>query len=496
MTRTDGFRPYDHGSVVYLTLAVLVAALGGLLFGYDTAVIAGAIGFLEVHFQLDPAMVGWATSSALAGCLIGSPLAGPVSDRFGRRNALILAAVFFFISAVGTGLPRTFTAFVFYRWLGGLGVGMASLISPMYIAEISPARIRGRMVSVNQFAIVTGMLVVYFVNYFIVRYGQSIDAGRNVGEGMQQWNVLYGWRWMFGSEALPAFLLLVLLFFVPESPRWLLQSGRHARAMAVLTRVNGQQQARLELAEIQAALSEEPATIGQLFTKGLLRVLILGVSLAVLQQVTGINVFLYYAPEILKNIAGSGVDVAMLQTVVVGTVNLLFTIIAIWTVDLLGRKPLMIVGAAGMFLSLAGLGTAAMLNRTDVWVLAFILGYIACFALAVGPVTWVILSEIFPNRVRGRSLGIATFCLWTANFIVSQTFPMLDKNDYLVETIQSRLSILHLRGILHRAGTGRAVRRTGDQGAIARRNRAPLAPRPRCIVGCDRCTVELGHRHF
>lgn len=430
---TDTWESQERGSASYLMLAVLVAALGGLLFGYDTAVIAGAIGFLEVHFQLDPAMVGWATSSALAGCLIGAPLAGPISDRFGRRNALILAALLFFMSAVGTALPRSFTQFVFYRWLGGLGVGMASLISPMYIAEISPARIRGRMVSVNQFAIVTGMLVVYFVNYFIVRHGQLLDAAAALDAGVRQWNVLYGWRWMFGSEALPAFVLLSLLLFVPESPRWLLERGKRERAMVVLTRVNGRQQAQAELKEIQAALSEEPATIGQLFAKGMLRVLILGVLLAVLQQVTGINVFLYYAPEIFKTIAGSGIDAAMLQTVVVGAVNLLFTVIAIWTVDKWGRKPLMIVGAAGMCLSLTGLGTAAVLNRTDVWVLAFILGYIGCFALAVGPVTWVILSEIFPNRIRGRSLGIATFCLWTANFVVSQTFPMLDKNAYLVE---------------------------------------------------------------
>jgi len=455
-------RETRRGSLVYLTLVVLVATLGGLLFGYDTAVIAGAIGFLQTHFELSAVMKGWAASSALVGCVIGVAMAGLLSDRFGRRKALILAAVLFLISAVGTAMPHEISQplqplaqtvgswgtvgawvatyvlspigmFALFRLIGGLGVGAASMTSPMYIAEISPARIRGRMVSVNQFAIVTGMLVVYFVNYFITRYGQAVDYAAGVTVATEGWNVLYGWRWMFGSESLPALVLLVLLFFVPESPRWLTGKGHVDKARHILTRVDGSDHATREMAEIQAALAQEPATARQLFSSGLRLALMIGVVLAVLQQVTGINVFLYYAPEIFKTVAGSGVDVAMLQTVVVGAVNLGFTVLAIWLVDKVGRKPLMIIGAAGMGVSLAAIGIAAWFNQLSGWILVFILSYIACFALSVGPVTWVILSEIFPTKIRGRAMAVAVFCLWVANWIVSQTFPMLDDNAWLVE---------------------------------------------------------------
>ena len=409
------------GSIAYLLQVCLVATLGGLLFGYDTAVISGAIGFLQSHFTLDPAMKGWAAACALIGCVIGVAGAGTLSDRFGRRKVLIVSAVLFLISAVGTAIPRTLTQFIVFRILGGLGVGAASMTSPLYIAEISPARIRGRMVSINQFAIVSGILVVYFVNYFIA------------GQGNEQWNVAVGWRWMFGSEAIPAILFLVLLALVPESPRWLVKQGRGDEAQAILARVQGAPAARAELAEIQTAIAQEGSSLMQLFEPGLRVALAIGVVLAVLQQITGINVFLYYGPEIFKGIAGSRIDAALLQTVLVGTVNLLFTIIAIWTVDQLGRKPLMIIGSAGMGVGLAGLGLAAYYQQTAAWVLIFMLGYIACFALAVGPVTWVILSEIFPTRIRGRAMAIATFCLWSANFLISQTFPMMDENPWLVE---------------------------------------------------------------
>ncbi len=412
----------------YLLSVCLVAALGGLLFGYDTAVISGAIGFLQQHFELDPTLKGWAASSALVGCVLGVAIAGTFSDRFGRRSTLILAAILFLISAIGTALPHSLEVFILFRILGGLGVGAASMTSPMYIAEISPAGIRGRMVSLNQFAIIFGMLVVYFVNYYIA------------GLRGAAWNVDIGWRWMFASEAVPALLLLVLLFLVPESPRWLAKRGRRERAREILTRVGGPEHAERELTEIATTAEGEPIQSRQLLRPGLRRVLFLGVALAVLQQVTGINVFLYYAPEIFKGIAGESVDAALLQTVVVGAVNLAFTVLAIWTVDRIGRKPLMIVGAAGMGLSLAALGLVAYLGRTDVWVLAFVLGYIACFALSVGPVTWVILSEIFPTRIRGRALGIATLFLWVANFAVSQTFPMMDEDPWLVETFRHGFS--------------------------------------------------------
>ncbi|OHB75564.1 MAG: hypothetical protein A2W31_16935 [Planctomycetes bacterium RBG_16_64_10] len=406
--------------MTYLTGVCLVATLGGLLFGYDTAVIAGAIGFLQTHFALGPFAKGWAASCALVGCLLGVALAGPVSDHYGRRKTLFVAALLFFISALGTAVPRTLNQFIVFRMIGGLGVGAASMTSPMYIAEISPARLRGRMVSVNQLAIVSGMLLVYFVNYGIASLGD------------EAWNVAIGWRWMFGSQALPAGLLLMLLFLVPESPRWLTEHGQTNAARQILTRVAGPDQAAREMAEIKAALAQESPSLGQLLQPGTRLALVIGVVLAVLQQITGINVFLYYAPEIFKSVAGARIDVALLQTIVVGAVNLLFTVIAIWTVDRVGRRPLLAIGAAGMGLCLGAIGLAAFFGQLSTWVLLFILGYIACFAMSVGPVTWVILAEIFPTRIRGRAMALATFCLWLANFVVSQTFPIIDADPWLI----------------------------------------------------------------
>ncbi len=410
----------EHGDAVYVFLVCLVAALGGLLFGYDTGVINGSIGFLKEHFALSPAAKGWAASCALVGCMLGVVIAGPVSDAFGRKKTLFMCAILFFVSAIGTALPRTLAQFVIFRIIGGIGVGAASMTSPMYIAEISPARIRGRLVSVNQFAIVWGILVVYLVNYFIAR------------QGADNWNVEWGWRLMFGSEALPAGLLLLLLFLVPESPRWLTKQKRNDEALKILSRVGGRKQAEKEMVDIKDAIAHESSSLKQLFMPGMKIVLVIGVALAVLQQVTGINVFLYFGSEIFKKL-GSQTDVALLKNVVVGSVNMAFTIVAIWTVDKLGRKPLMILGASGMGICLFIMGLAAYYQHTAVWMLALILGYIACFALSVGPVTWVILSEIFPTRIRGRAMAVAVFCLWSANTLVSQTFPMMNENKWLVE---------------------------------------------------------------
>jgi MFS transporter, SP family, xylose:H+ symportor len=405
----------------YVFLLSMIAALGGLLFGYDTAVISGAIGFLRAHFNLGPAETGFAASSALIGCIGGAAIAGGFSDRFGRKRALILAAILFTVSAVWSAIPNTLMEFNLARIMGGVGVGMASLLSPLYIAEIAPAAVRGRLVSYNQFAIVSGILIVYFVNYFIA------------GLGNEEWNIAQGWRWMFGSEALPAIFFLGFLLVIPESPRWLVKQGDPQRALGVLTKLSGSHQAAEELKSIQEAIATEGSTTSELLKPGMRRALIIGIVLAVLQQITGINVFMYYAPEIFKQL-GAGTDVALLQTVVVGAFNVVFTIVAIRKVDRLGRKPLLIIGAAGMGLCLSGLGLAAYFATTAIWVLLFVVGYIACFALSLGPVVWVVLSEIYPTRIRGRAMGIATLLLWSANFLVSQTFPIINEHPWLVNT--------------------------------------------------------------
>jgi len=404
----------------FIYYSAFTAALGGLLFGYDTAVISGAIGFLREHFSLSAAFMGWAASSALVGCVIGVSFSGMLADIFGRKKVLILSAILFTISAIGSALPQTVQQFIFFRMIGGVGVGAASILSPLFIAEIAPAHIRGRLVSWNQFAIVSGMLIVYFVNYFIA------------GSGNEAWNTNIGWRWMFASEAIPALAFLMLLFFAPESPRWLMKQGLTDKAKDILQKITGPEQIDQEMADIQASLHKENVPVKELFNPKLRKLMWLGIALAVLQQVTGINVFLYYAPEIFKKL-GSGTDIALLQTIIIGVFNLGFTIVAIWTVDKLGRKPLMLLGSAGMGLSLTALGLAAFFGQTQLWVLIFILGYIASFALSVGPVTWVILSEIFPTRFRGRLMSVCTIFLWAANYIVSQTFPMMDENPALVK---------------------------------------------------------------
>jgi SP family xylose:H+ symportor-like MFS transporter len=403
----------------YATLLSMVAALGGLLFGYDTAVVAGAIGFLRNHFTLNAAETGFAASSALLGCILGAAVAGSLSDKFGRKRALILSAVFFTISAIWSAIPTTLTEFNIARIIGGVGVGMASMLSPLYIAEIAPAGIRGRLISFNQFAIVTGILLVYFVNYWIA------------GLGDESWNTAMGWRWMFGSETIPALLFMLSLIAIPESPRWLIKQGNDGAAFATLTKLSDPVAAARDVRDIKDAIALEGSSLGDLLRPGMRRALVIGLALAILQQVTGINVFLYYAPEIFKSL-GSGTDIALLQTVIIGAFNVVFTLIAIRNVDRLGRKPLLMIGSGGMAIALIGLGWAAYTGTTAVWTLVFILGYVACFALSMGPVVWVVLAEIFPTRLRGRAMAIATLLLWTSNYIVSSTFPMLDANPWLL----------------------------------------------------------------
>lgn len=402
----------DSGSLAYVLLVSVVAAVGGLLFGFDTAVIAGANPFLKAHFELSEAMLGFAVASAIIGCIFGAAFAGTTSDRFGRKRILLLCAVLFAISAIGSAIPRTLVQFVIARFIGGLGVGAASMLSPMYIAEISPARIRGRLVSLNQLAIVTGILIAYFVDLFAADIPDI------------------NWRVMFGSETLPAVLFFLLLLTVPESPRWLAKQQRQDEALAILTKVGGKSHAEAEMAEIKQAVAQEQDSIGQLFHPGMRVALIIGIALAILQQITGINIVMYYAPTIFAS-AGATIGTSLMQAVAVGAVNLTFTLVAIWAVDKFGRKVLLLAGSAGMGIFLALVGGVFHYGKLEgPWVLLFILGYIACFASSLGPVVWVVISEIFPTRIRGRAMGIATVCLWVACATVAQVFPiMLEKLD-------------------------------------------------------------------
>jgi sugar porter (SP) family MFS transporter len=406
----------------YILPVCLVATLGGLLFGFDTGVISGAIEPLTARFGLSDFMKGWASGCVLVGCAAGVLLVGPVSDRYGRRLAMFLAAAMFLASAIGTALPNDIVTFIVFRILGGLGIGIASISTPMYISEITPAHIRGRLVAVNQIAIVGGIALTSVINYFIAQSGD------------QAWLTETGWRWMFGIGILPAMLFTLLLMPIPESPRWLIEKKREDEARRILEKVGGKEFARTELDGIKEAISQESGTWGELFSARLRLPLVIGVLLAILQQVTGINVFMYFGATIFKTMSSStGVDAGLLQQCIINGTGVLFTLIAIASVDRWGRKPLMLVGSAGMGISLLAMGVMAQ-TLTDPaavsgWMLFFIVLYIACFGLSVGPVVWVILAEIFPTAVRGRALGLATFFLWTADYAVTQTFPLMDAKD-------------------------------------------------------------------
>ena len=421
----------------YLLKLTLVATLGGLLFGYDTGVISGTVGSLESFFVTPKglsetaasAFKGFLVSSALIGCVIGGIFGGLISKKLGRKKGLILAAILFLISALGSAMPEmliapigeldhTFsTIFIVYRIIGGIGVGLASMLSPLYIAEIAPANSRGRLVSFNQLAIVGGFMVVYFVNYFISR-----------GGGSDAWLNEVGWRWMFASEVIPAGLFLGLLFFVPDTPRSLMLKNKPQQALDVLIKVNGEVEGKRILSEIKNSVVE---TSGKLLSYGW-TVIIIGILLSVFQQFVGINVVLYYAPEIFKSI-DPDTDGALLLTIIVGIVNFLFTIIAVKTVDKKGRKPLMLIGALGMAIAMLALGFVFFSGATGYLALGCMMLYVASFALSWGPVTWVLLSEIFPNKIRGKAMAIAVAAQWISNYLVSLTFPMMNDNSALTE---------------------------------------------------------------
>lgn len=399
----------------FIYQCTLVAAIGGLLFGYDTAVVAGAIGFIEEKYKLSPAMTGWAASCALVGCMIGAMVAGGLSDKLGRRKVLMISAWAFAISSLGILIPLDLSSFIIFRMIGGIGIGIASILSPMYISEIAPANIRGRLISIYQLGIVIGILLIYFVNAAIA------------GLHDHSWNVESGWRWMFGSGLLPSLFFIILLLRAPESPRWLAAQNNWTAAEDILRKVNGDAKASEEMDAIRQSLNQKQGTTGELLRPGLRIALIIGIFLSIFSQVTGINVIMYYAPEIFKA-TGDGSSSALTQTVWVGAINTLMTLVAIKYVDQLGRKKLLLIGAAGMAICLALVGMAFYQQATGgYWVLAGILLYISFFAISLGPLTFVVVAEIFPNHIRGRAMGIAIFFLWLSVYIVSQTFPMLLK---------------------------------------------------------------------
>lgn len=432
-----------EGNKLYLYSITTVAILGGLLFGYDTAVISGAEKGLEAFFlsatdfQYDKVMHGITSSSALIGCVIGGALSGLLASRMGRRNALRLAAVLFFLSALGSYYPELFffeygkpswnllLAFNAYRVLGGIGVGLASAVCPMYIAEIAPSEIRGTLVSCNQFAIIFGMLVVYFVNYLIMDGHENPvvlkDAAGvlSVSPESDAWTIFQGWRYMFGSEAFPAMLFGLLLFFVPKTPRYLVMIHQEEKAYTVLSKINGESKAKRILNDIKATSHEKTE---KLFTYGI-TVIVIGILLSVFQQAIGINAVLYYAPRIFENAGAEGGG--MMQTVLMGVVNILFTLVAIFTVDRFGRKPLLIIGSIGMAIGAFAVALCDQMGVKGVLPVFSVIVYAAFFMMSWGPICWVLISEIFPNTIRGKAIAIAVAFQWIFNYLISSTFPAL-----------------------------------------------------------------------
>jgi len=408
----------------YLWSACLVAALGGLMFGYDWVVISGADIFYEKFFRLTSASdIGWAKGCALLGCLAGSLVAGMLSDKFGRKRLLILSALLFVVSSLATGLANTFSQFVFWRIVGGAAIGIASNLSPMYIAEIAPAAIRGKLVSLNQLNIVIGIVLAQIVNWLVAK---PVAADATALEILNSWNGQHGWRWMFCLVAAPATMFLLGLFFVPESPRWLVKNGQRENARKILTRLGGESSSAQAVADIEATLVNEIRKVNfrDLFEPGVRRIVGFGVLLAFIVQWCGINVIFYYTKDVFAA-AGYNVSAILLNIIIVGATNLVFTFVALQTVDRLGRRWLTLAGWFGLVVIFVAMGFCFHANITGLPVVLLVVTAIGWYAATIAPMCWVVLAEIFPNRIRGAAMATAVFALWVGNFTLTYLFPSM-----------------------------------------------------------------------
>jgi sugar porter (SP) family MFS transporter len=413
---------YNFG---YIWLISVVAALGGLLFGYDWVVIGGAKPFFERYFHLtNAAQSGWANSCALIGCFVGALIAGALSDKFGRKKLLIVSAFLFAATSIGNALAPTFSIFVAWRILGGVAIGLASNLSPMYIAEVAPAQMRGKLVSINQLTIVIGVLAAQLINWSLVR---DLPQGASDEFIVNSWFGQSGWRWMFAITAAPAALFFVGMFFVPESPRWLAKNGKPEGAKAILKKIGGENYAGNALKEIEATLVNETEKVDfrELLQPKMRKVLLLGVVLAMFQQWCGINTIFNYAEEIFRA-AGYDISTVLKHIAWTGSVNLAFTFVALGTVDRFGRRPLMLIGATGLAVIYAAVGLCYHNGVQGLPVLLLVLAAIACYSMSLAPITWVVISEIFPNRIRGAAMAVAVAALWLACFLLTYTFPILN----------------------------------------------------------------------
>jgi sugar porter (SP) family MFS transporter len=429
---TIALRP-RQGNVAYLTFISIVSALGGLLFGFDTVVISGTLAPLKVQFAMSATMEGWLVSSALLGSALGAAASGTLSDRFGRKPVLLLSGVLLVVCSVGCAFAWNLNVLVLARWIGGLGVGLTSLASPLYISEISTASLRGRMVTLFQFAITLGICMALFSNAWLERL--SAASTEASGHGVYRWMVVDEvWRGMFGMEFFPAAIFLALCFVIPEAPRWLVKAGRIPEAMSVLERVGGPTTAKLEMQEIQSVVSAETGSLAQLFQPGLRKALFVALFLAISSELSGITVVFYYGPTILEQ-AGFSLGSALGGFVSIGLLNMLFTVVAIWLMDIAGRRVLLFTGSAGACLALTTIGEFFRTGHVQGTALVGMMClFVACFAFSMGPIKWVVMSEIFPTKIRGRAMAIATVAVWVTDGIYNLLFPVLRDSSGVAST--------------------------------------------------------------